>query len=520
MAPEPRLQTIAGWLLAGLALAWLGTYLWLGYPWTMVGSSNDGLHYLWSADALTRGLSHPLSAFGADRFWNGRFPPGYPLYLSLFGAGASSEGMRLANLAQMVSVIVLLVLILVLAIRATRSRWAGLLVLGYTLAHPMMTPWSLELFAEPLFASALITACLVADGRGIRNAWFWAALLVGCACLVRVMGLAALPALALWVWLQQRSLSRAMLVTLVALTPTLAWAALKAAVASGSGDHYLAQFRDASAAFSEDAGSFLLLQAGSFLRALAPAGIPDVLRVLVGGALLAAVLRAAWAERRHPAFATLIALPMLLLLLVWPFPEHLDRLAGPLVPLLLVLVLRHWMPAPDPGAPAPGAPRRWLSPVLATLVLASMAGALGMLWGRAARVDDPVLKPYLRNASVLRAVRPEAVAAVHHASLLLVAQLDRVVPRGDCVSTRFPAFAALRATVPLAVTALPFEWDSNPCRFVLGINLVSKHDGFDAYYPLPMIEQPFRTVLMSRESPEGLVYAALITTPEQAGSAR
>lgn len=514
MMNRPNLGAITGGLLAGLALAWLATHVCLGFPWNMVGSSNDGLNYLWTADALSRGLSHPASSFGAEKFWHGRFPPGYPLYLSLFGASSSGDGMRLANLAQMASVLALAVLVARLTVLATGSRLAAAVAVGYVLGHPMMTPWSLELFSEPLFTSMLIVACLVAEHRSLRHAALWAAFLIGGASLVRSMGLVALPAIAAWVYTRERSLTRAAGALAIAALPMLAWTVLRASVAPGDGDHYLAQFREAAALHAAEPWAFLTLQSASFVKALAPGGLPDVLRYGIGGGLLIFFLHAVWRERSRPQLATLLALPMLLLLLGWPFPAHLDRLLGPLVPLMVIVVLRHAINACRAHGTSPAALRFWLLPAMAGVALAGLLAALITLWSRAVAIDDPELRPYLRNASVLGSTEPASAAAIHHASLLLIEEIDRVVPPGACVSTRFPAFAALRTTTPLAVTVMPFAWPANPCRYVLAINLASPQDSFDAFFPITQIDGQFRTVLLSKDADSELVYAALITTPD------
>ena len=502
--PISATPALVGLLVALIGL-WIVAFAALGYPWTMVGSSTDGLHYLWMADALHAGVSHPQSAAGANLLWHSRFPPGFPIYLSLFGAATSDGGMLRANLAQMLSVLAMMLMVLVYARQHTRSWLAALLILGYVLAHPMLVPWSVELFSEPLFTCLLLAACLLAGAdRSLSRAWLWMSMLIGFACLVRAIGLLVIPALLLWLWLRHRSVWRTIVGGMLALAPSGLWSALKPS-SVGAGDSYLSQLWGTVGDISASTLTVIATQLSSFLQALAPFGFPAWLRLLIGTGLLIAFLRVVWLRRSQANFDAWAALSIMGILIFWPYPGYLDRLVGPIVPLLWVQILR--------GAPTPSeqpiARRVWIM-AATLLVVIAMSSTLSILLRPVLRVADLDLQRQMRSASVLLAEDPVSIAKIHHAGLLLAADLHSLVPAGACVSSAFAIWVRLRAKVLILDTAQPFSWQNNPCRYVMVINLASAQDGFNAYYPMPLSPAQFRPLAVARESPDAVTFAALI----------
>lgn len=507
-----RLLSAAKWIAGALTLAWLVVFVALGYPWTMVGSSLDALSYLWMADALSHGVSRPESAFGAQYLFLSRFPPGYPIYLAAFGAGVDADGMLRANLAQMTSVIALILMLWVYALRLTRSALAAWLVLIYTLAQPMMLPWSLELFSEPLYAALLLGICLLPSIERLPRAWLWMAVLIGFACLVRSIGLVLIPALALWLWRTQRSPARALAASLIAALPMAVWSLVKAMRATGTEDSYLTQLRSELANTGNQWLDLVVAQLSSLVSALAPGSLPAPLQMVIGGAVLTLFARGAWRERGRTSFTTLAVVLTLLMLVAWPFPRYLDRLAGPIVPLMLVSIWIWWVPRTSPTSATPvrsgyGAAIVGIGAIIA---LAGMTGALRLFARPALWATEPALTPYLRNASVFASNSPLLIAKIHHASVLSAGRLVDFVPANQCVSTTFAAWLMLHTQVPVRDTEIPFDWENNPCRFVFVMNLGSPRDGFNGMYPMPLPGGNFTSVFISRESSEAPVMAALI----------
>lgn len=508
MYQGPGLRLLA-WLALALLVLWLIAFVALGYPWTVVGSSTDALSYLWTADALTHGVSRPESAFGAKLLFQGRLPPGYPIYLSAFGAGVGDGEMLRANLAQMFAVLSMMALIFAHARHAIGARLPALLILIYILAHPMVTPWAFELFSEPLYTALLMAICLIAASDRLPRAWLWAAVLIGFACLVRSIGLFLIPALALWL-LAQRLWTRAIIASVVAAAPTLLWSLAKGAAADGAGGSYLAQLQSVLATADGQWMQLATTQLASLLRSFAPGGLPDALRLLIGSALLTLFLRVAWMQRRHPTFDTLAVLSTLAMLAVWPFPGYLDRLSGPIVPLMLISILHHWFRQRAVEQPQREARKAWFAGAGGAIALAAMVSTLLTLARPSIWTVEPELRPFMRNASALLAKDPAFIAKIHFASSLAARGLAEQIPAGQCVSSSFAYWVRLFAPVPVADTSMPFSWEQNPCRFVFLVNLASAGDGFNGFYPMPLPEDQYSLVFISRESPETPVLAAMI----------
>ncbi|MGE4071560.1 MAG: hypothetical protein AB7E72_10330 [Lysobacterales bacterium] len=504
-----RLSPAVKLLSLALILAWLLVFLAIGYPWTMVGSSFDALSYLWMADALSHGVSSPEAAFGSHLLFHGRLPPGYPIYLSAFGAGVDAEGMWRANLAQIAAVLAMAGLLCAYVWKRTSSGLVVLLAAMYVLAHPMITPWSFELFSEPLYTGLLLAVCLVAANEQLPRAWLWAALLLGVACLVRSMGLVLIPAL-VW-WLARQSWPRAVLAGIVAATPTLIWSLLKGPPGEGTGASYLAQLQMQLAGAGGQWLEFVLTQAASLIRSVAPGALPESLRLLLGSVLLLLFFHLAWRERRSPTLETLFVLATLAILAIWPFPGYLDRLSGPVVPLLLVAVI---------GTAGSGHAEEvarnsrigWIGGS-ALVIMLSMLMTLAKLGQPSIRNAEAELQPFSRNASVLDAEDPTFVAQVHLASSLAARGLSDQVPAGQCVSTTFGYWVRLFSPVPVKNTVDPFSWRDNPCRFIFLINLASPRDGFSGIYPMPLPPEQYSLVFVSRETPEKPMLAAMIERP-------
>lgn len=496
------------WLTAATLLCWLIAFIAIGYPWTMVGSSLDGLSYLWMADALNHGVSRPESAFGAQLLFHGRLPPGYPLFLSTLGADSSEAGMLRANLAQMGSVLALALLIGIYAHQRTRSILAALLVVVYSMAHPMITPWAFELFSEPLYTAMLIVICMIAGNERIPRGWLWAALLIGFACLVRSIGVVLIPAL--MVLLMQRSWLKAGLAGGLAAIPSLIWQISKGQPAEGSGGSYLAQWQSQLQGTDGHWMELALTQVSSLIRSIAPGGLPEAWRLLLGATLLMLFLSVAWQQRRRPTFDTLAILGTLAILAIWPFPGYLDRLSGPIVPLLLIGLIHHCLAPPVVPSPRTRQLQLWLVGSSTLLVLTAMFSTLLMLIQPAIRSAETELTPFMRNASALTADDPQFIAKIHLASALTARDLATQIPTGQCISSTFAYWLRLFASVPVMDTVTPFSWTENPCRYVFLINVESARDGFSGLYPMPLPQDQYTLVLVSREAPQLPMLAAVI----------
>lgn len=484
-------------------LVWLLAYVSLGYPWTMVGVYTDGLSYLSIADAM-RGVGDPDSAAGLQALRGGRFPPGYPAYLSLFGADNSATGMRLANLAQMLSVLLMAAIVFAYLRSCSGSRRLALLGLLYVLSLPFVQPWSLELTSEPLFVAVTVAACWIAGFGTMPRRWIWVAALIACACLIRMLGLVLLAALVLWTWRAERSWVRALAAGAIAALPIAAWLAFQWHAGLRADATYIGEFSSASRSMPPLSPAILLASLDGLLGAFAPRYFPHPLAAVFAALLLvAAGARARWDSLGDlPTLATGL---LLVTLLSWPYPDHLHRLAGPVAPLLAALALRA-------GAKT-ALPRNWDATIRACLLAGAGAGfLLGTLRLARAHVEisDPALVPYARNVVTHNRTQPMREVENFHLILLAAEQSARLVGPADCMTTTLPALVRLRAPEQVRTLRQPFDWASNGCAYVLAIN--ATFAGTPALYPMQEPGIRYDPVLVSR-FPDGPIAAALIRRP-------
>lgn len=505
-------------LALGLALGfWILAFLVTGHPWTMVGLFSDAVAYLWMADALSRSGADALASLGHDMLRGGRFPPGYPLYLWLFGADVGPSGMRRANLAQMLSVLACLALTLVLVRRLGGSWLLAVLGAGYVASLPWIHPWALELVSEPLFTALLLVACLMSLHPERRQQRLAMAVLLGLACLVRTMGLALLPALWLHAcagWRAQglgRSQAglRAAVLTLLALLPSLAWSLYQSATGLKAGDHYLAEFSAALGA-SDGLGELVGRQVHAVGAALVPASLGfDALRAPLGLVLLAAAGWAAWRLRHRVGFIAYAWAGLLAILLLWPYPEHAERLVGPLTPLSFGLLV-----AAANGGRLHLGPARRRALLAAALVAAAVVLHALLIQGQSLlamrqSIEAAELSAYARAVTLSRDPEPARAADNLHRVLEAAAALDALLPDGACVVSSLPEIVALRASRPVRQLLMPFEAATQPCRYLLAVNLLAPQRGLPALYPLLENGQGLRVAYLSR-SAYGFVAAVIV----------
>lgn len=511
--PADARQRFAARLLASAAccalLAWLSLYVAVGYPWTQVGSYVDAHYYLLSADALTQGVDAAGSRAGATWLTTGRFPPGYPLYLSLFGAARDAEGLVRANLAQMLSLLLMLALCFGYFARAGGSRTKAVLALLAIPALSFVQPWSLELTSEPLFTAMLAGACWMALLPAFPRRWLWMGTLLGLAALVRTLGLVLAPVLALWTWRETRDWRRAAASLLLACAPALAWQAFQWLGHAGT-HSYATEFQSGIAGIG-GWWSSLGERASLLLAALTPRQLPGPAFVAFGLLLLAALLAAAPRAVRAGDFGSWAALAMLATLLAWPYPEHLERLAGPVAPLLVAVLLAHLRRADT--APV----RRPLATTLSVSLLALGAGghllASQRLLQLQGAVRDPLLAPYLRSVVAYNRDDPTRELENYHQVLVAASMLEQFVPPGACVLTTMQLVVRQRSDADVRLLRPPFPPADSSCEYVLAVNLAAR-DGVPALYPLDSGQAGLQTVYTTLTSERFLSAALLKRVPD------
>jgi hypothetical protein len=505
---SPRLRLALALAAAAVLCLWFLAFVRVGYPWTMVGYFTDALFYLLSADALTHGVTTPGSETGAMLLAVGRFPPGYALYLSFFGADRTAEGMVMANLAQMVAVLALVLVGFGYFRQLTGRALPALLGVLYVVGTGAIHPWALELTSEPLFMAMLLGLCWIAVADRLPRRWLWMGLLLGLACLVRKMGVVLVPVLVLHVWHSQRDWRRALLAGLLAALPTLAWQGFQWLSGQQASTTYVSEFQHGLGSI----GGWWSTLPDRLLRlhlALAPYLFPGWAKLLFSTLLLLALVPRAWAALRRLDFAAWSALALIGTLVAWPFPEHMDRLAGPIVPLLAGLLLAGGLAAWRPGADARLPWRPALGVALGVVVVAGNALSTAQMAGMPGRVEDPTLRPYLRSLVGHNRSDPRREFENYHQILAGAGMLSQLVPPSSCVDTTMPLLVQLRTDTRLRLLREGDDWASSPCEFLLAVNARGV-DSPPALYPLGAPGLPPHELIFVSKTGEGFDSAVLM----------
>ena len=318
---------------AGLALglASLGMLLWVAVKPTLAGVNSDAAVYLLLADWLSPWRATDID-FGAQLFAHYPFPPLYPLLLALVGGGSEVPTIDYVfdAIAQAVAV-------------AASYGWARRIGCAQPVAMlaalslaltPIALYTAMGVFSEPLYLALSMTALAWVAGSQISaRAWQAAALLLGLAAVTRGVGIFAVAALLL-AWHRGTRGRDARLVPLLALAPTVAWQLIKAF--NGWQGGYTSTLFGGGVM---PVGAALVAQLPTNLHALAyhfvrcfdalnsrHSTVILAILVLPAGLCFVQRLRAGWTDGWYAAL-------YLLVLLLWPYPNHFARFLLILLPL-------------------------------------------------------------------------------------------------------------------------------------------------------------------------------------------
>lgn len=415
--------------LVTLLLATPG-FIALGSAGEFTGLSTDSAIYLLMADYYGRAMPHDSVVQYVHQV--GQFPHAYPMLLGWGGGG--SGRLAVAHLLQTLCLLVGLTVSARLVWRLTDSAAAGLVSLWLLLLMPWTLLASTEIwseFAYLAFASAALLLTLAAGGRLRR--WWLAALLVGAAVALRSVGITLLAAFV--IALLVHAPRRAWPALLLALLPP----ALLATRGHGGAAQYLAlwlQQSQGSSGFVAGVATNAVSLWQGWLRLFA---LRPGFGVTLSGAVALVLASCGWWQRlRRLGVDALYAAAMLLLLLIWPFPDFMERLIYPLAPLLIAFAVLGWQQL-----------LRWLRPeppqwLVALPVLALLLGVLpdaGRIIARFAVVTPPAV-PGARSSRYWLAPTTvsEAVAEVEfrRALIAFMQQAGTMVPATDCIYSLHP----------------------------------------------------------------------------------
>ena len=450
--------------LAGLFSLQILPYGDLDFP----GVFMDSYEYLNMADFFSpwHALTNPRAV---ESLSTNQFPPLYPLVLALFGGG--TQHVQAAYLIH--SVICCALLALAICWMLKMRVPAGIALLSCTLL--CLTPWyfiaTVRLSSEPLFICLMLAAFIRAE-QAVFSTKFDTLLvaLVALACLTRSAGLFLLVSLVISVWLQSKSFRLTAAHATAAFAPAGIWLAYKASfpAAHNYGELGAARLTD----MNLSALQYLQSQATAMLFAVSPGSGEHLSEAILAILLLIAAARVWWLrvkDKRLDAYFLLAYFPIVLF---WPFPADTDRLATPIVIVLIGYSLMGIFESVRSRT------RYAVSLLFCSLLLLVPASSTAI---RSLTPIDQELVAYKKSDFFFLAEdADQATSAVEsiYRVVSTLRELPNVVPVNECVfasQSRLSAYYANRVFVQPEYR--PFKVQQSPhCRFVFYSILASAND--------------------------------------------
>jgi hypothetical protein len=496
-----QLPTIAGTfgLLAALVLGWVA---WRD---DVLGILSDGYVYLLEADAFAN-LEHGLSPLGRFLFKEYPFPPLYPLVLAAWGAGADTAGRAtLVNAGLLGAVTGVLVY---WYRRLDLPLTAAVLLAAVFMCLPVTWLTAMDIQSEPLYLLlSVATLLLVSDADDSISRWRLAGACCGLAVVTRSAGVALLGAF-LWTWWSSGS-SRDRPAAVCALAPGVLWWGLRVAL----GDHAGYLSSDRAIYLGTLAKVLEIMQTN--LRALAELGMRSLdlgahrhvaialtffAVAAVAGLLLR--LRAGRCDARYVVCYSVV-------ILLWPYPEHMRRFLFVVLPLLGGYAL----------AACGAGLQRTVAPRFVSLALCSLATTLGLLalpstasialglFGARTSEDRALLRApssyLLENPALGR-----RWVAMTTPIRTLAAEARRLVPGDACLNAviaEMVMFYVRRPVLDLDVTKGRPEVLATrvtACPYVVMVNFVTyPTNGLPALYPLHVLGTRLEVLAATGDDP-------------------
>lgn len=479
-----------GWsLIAAIAVGWLAVH-WSS-PYT--GQVSDSVVYLFQAERYRLG-SVVEPAIVRYHIYSQNFPPLFSVLLGTTGGGADAlaRAHLVTALTWLAAVWALFRLLRALGINPP-LRW--LLIGCFITALPVLEI-ALGILSEGLFtALALIVMERLKKARSLRD-FLLVSLLTATALLVRTAGVYLLPALLYLTW-RRRSLA-GVGTLLLGLTPWFLWRAWHGANRIGPLPSYPGEVIDAirQQGLGTVLADNLIALSQAFTALIVPWPVPELLTVTALIATLASLLIVA--RDRFSRILLLTLYSGLGMLLLWPFPGHMERFWVPLYPLVLALV----------GVSIRGRSHQPI--VLGALALIVVINT-GVLVARVAAPADEAVAPYrFTDLWISAPVGQGPRRAEWWLRFKLTAEeAPRHVPEDECVGTLLNDWYFLYTRRPTRRIKPDPQWSVDEtlawvrrqCRYVLAVSYDTPGEPTDGMYPYSLDTQRFEPVLISYVEP-------------------
>jgi len=504
------------WLTFAAMLAVFPAFAWQGY---VAGFLTDDGTYLLMADFFSPydGTQSAVEQFIMDQ---ARFPPAFPVLIALFGGG--SDNLHAAHLVNCATFLASGVVLYAWASRTLDSRNLGVACLAVYAVMPWTLVYVLEIWSEYLYLTVVLLALLlldttrhVASQRRLRELLWGCALLVGVAMLTRTIGVALFAAFVVHLYLHPARRKYGYIVVAAAL-PVI-WQVIK--MVNGYGGGYgedLAKYLSAGGLQTlllEDVprNAALLLQSWGEHFAVT-SDSPWPLHVLAF-ALLALTLVGAVERARDRCADFYYAALYTVIVLAWPYPEHLTRFIYPLMPLALVYIILgiHRI------APATGRLRRYASAAVVAALLAMVAPNIAYVVDRFFEpVPDYVREDYrhtrlwYRNTDLEDAI---AKADQSAAVLRLLRRTKQHIGPRQCVYSAHPVSTMLHSDrISIIIPRNVSKGRLWGCPYLIAVNL---HTAYEPNYPLRNVDPGRLELLDAERDSRGVQQAFLFKIKQQ-----
>ncbi len=463
------------------------------------GPNSDSLVYIFHSVWYSGGGAPWLSDFVR----NSSFPPGYPLWLSAFGA--SSDSITAALIANSIAYVLSLAAFSVLVRTYGITGVANLALCSVAYLSFYFFSITRSIGSEGLFMAFSFGALALLRTTGesfSRQKAMLLAFMVASAFLARSIGF-LLIVIYLANELRYRRLR--LLPMIVLFVPVVGWVMVSNVLFDG-GRSYVAQFLGLDPV--QNLPTWIATNISTLIGTLENfTGWHKLLAVALFSAVIANVIR--WSLRLDSV--AVYFLGYMAVIILWPYPSHMDRFFLPLWP-LAVLFLFEFIQSMHP------LPKMWKNVVTGMLGVAVLVGSV-VRFVEVGRWDlSDELERYRYTTPIMTQTDPgdaHRFADLIHRGIVTATETSRFVNSEQCVSSIVPQFASFyshRRAARIMVGAPHSEtmWKVSVCPFVFSLGVELDTWKGSLLYPvdLPGERVNFTPLLMSRTG-NGEIAAAL-----------
>jgi hypothetical protein len=474
-------------------------YLWTAGLTDYLGPNSDSLTYIYHSVWYSRGGEPWLSDFVRSS----PFPPGFPIWLSAFGAAPGNDAA--AIIANSVAFVLSLVAFSLLVRTYGITGLANLAVCAVAYLSFGFFSFTRSVGSEGLymaFAFGALVLLRTTQDSVSRQKSAAAALMVAAAYLIRSIGFLLIVA-----YLANEFRSRRLQVfpMIVMLVPVICWVIIANLLFDGSRS-YVAQFLSLNPI--ENIPAWVASNVSALAVTLKNySGWHMVLAVALFAAVVANVVRRSF--KLDPV--AIYFLGYVVVVTLWPYPSHMERFFLPLWP-LTVLFLFDFIQSMGP------LPKVWKRAVAGAFGVVLLGGSMVQLVNVSQWDFPEELAQYRYTTPIMVQTNADdalRLADYFHRGILVATETSRFVKSGQCVTSIVPHLVSFYSQRQVARILLGAPHGDTMrklsfCPFVFVFGLESDSWEGSLFYPvdLPSERENFHPLLISKTE-SGEIAAAL-----------